>query len=39
MDAGARSQPETAPFYRRAYGATTGALLVLVVLAEVLAHG
>lgn len=29
----------TTPFCRRAYGATTGVLLVLVVLAEVLAHG
>jgi hypothetical protein len=29
----------TTTFVRRAYGATTGALLALVVLAEVLAHG
>ncbi|MCU4799989.1 CopD family protein [Halobacteria archaeon HArc-gm2] len=34
-----RPGPASVPFYRRAYGATTAALLVLVVLAEVLAHG
>ena len=31
--------PVRAAFCRRAYGATTGVLLALVVLAEVLAHG
>lgn len=40
MNAGdGRTGDTSAPFYRWAYGATTGALLVLVVLAEVLAHG
>ncbi|SFR99320.1 Copper resistance protein D [Halomicrobium zhouii] len=34
-----RAGVTNAPFYRRAYGATTVVLLALVVLAEVLAHG
>lgn len=40
VDAGdERRGGASAPFYRRAYGATTAVLFGLVVLAEVLAHG